>query len=766
MDEERTDRAARSTWARLRSRPPAWLIRLFVGLAGLAVLVGVLEWLEWPFLRRPVESALRHILEREVSIGPDFGVRFIGPLRLRSDLLVIGPAPGGPNLTDHRGQDRDLLRAADLRLALPYATLFALRDGTGKAGGDKDEPRRRPVIDRLEVSRLHATLVRSEDGRANWRFGPQDDREPTPLPEFGRLLMTGGEILVDDALSRLKLEAEVRTSEGTAAAMPPDAQASGLDISARGSYRGQVLSARLRSSGLLPIAESRPGLNSDSRSRAPAVPLRLEARLGSSALDFDGSGRDVLNLAALSGKFRLSGPSLAAVGDNVGVTLPTTTAFTMQGYAVKDGDIWTVDIAELSVGRSRLNGTFRYDPTRRVPKLTGKLGGARLSLPDLGPAVGASPRPRTAATAAAKAARAADNTPPRAAAKAATRPAASGPRVLPQREFDIPSLGAMDADVMVALDEFDLGTAQLEKMAPLQTHAVLENRVLTLRDLVARTSGGEVRGMLSLDARKATAIWRADLSWSGVRLERFVKLRNPAARDTTSDIASNSSPDTTPNTDRADRAKRPTRTEPAAPGYVSGLLGGRARVQGSGRSAAQMLATLDGEAQVWVRDGQISHLLVELTGLDIAEALGIFVRGDAQLPMHCAVAGLNVRAGKVWPEAAVIETSDTTLHVAGVVSLADERLDLVFKAQPKDQSPLTLRSPVFVEGTFADPEVRFDTGSIGMRLAAAAALAAATPLAALLALFDLGEPEKRVCQEAIQRMQRFPEPASGGRRKR
>lgn len=61
--------------------------------------------------------------------------------------------------------------------------------------------------------------------------------------------------------------------------------------------------------------------------------------------------------------------------------------------------------------------------------------------------------------------------------------------------------------------------------------------------------------------------------------------------------------------------------------------------------------------------------------------------------MRCAVAGLQVREGKVWPETAVIETSDSTLSVAGVISLADERLGLVFKAQPKDKSPLTLHSP-------------------------------------------------------------------------
>ncbi|MFZ2854574.1 MAG: AsmA-like C-terminal region-containing protein [Rhodocyclaceae bacterium] len=545
-------------------------MRLFACFAGFAILLGFLEWLEWPFLRAPVESTLRYALKREVSIGPNFGVRFIGPLRLRTDLLVIGPPPAGPTLPD--GQNRDLLRAAALRLALPYATLLALTAGQKRADSDEHDgsdsaPGKRLYIDALEVAHLDATLVRSGDGRANWRFPPEKkDTGPLLPPEFGRLAIGSGEILLDDALTRLKLAAAVRTYDD-------------------------------------------------------------------------------------------AGPSLAAVGDVIGVTLPSTAAFVMHGNAQKDGALWSANIRELSIGDSRLNGDFRYDPTRRVPELSGRLGGTRLALPDL-------------------------------------------------------------------------GTAQLEKLAPLKARVVLENRVLALKDIVAHSADGEVRGMLSLDARQPAPLWSADLHWSGVQLERFVKPRNPNARNG-------------------------VRAGAATPGYVSGSLGGRARLHGSGRSTARMLSSLDGEAQLWVRNGRISHLLVELTGLDIAEALGMLVRGDEMLPMQCAVAGLQVREGKVWPETAVIETSDSTLSVAGVISLADERLGLVFKAQPKDKSPLTLRSPLFIEGSFAKPEVRLDKASIGTRLAAAAALAVATPLASLLALVDLGEPEKQVCQEAIQRLRKL-----------
>jgi uncharacterized protein involved in outer membrane biogenesis len=292
----------------------------------------------------------------------------------------------------------------------------------------------------------------------------------------------------------------------------------------------------------------------------------------------------------------------------------------------------------------------------------------------------------------------------------------------------------MNADVNVDLKEFELGTSSLDTLAPLQAQVTLDDQVLRISDLAGRTADGHVRGNLSLDARRDIPLWNIDLRWSDIELERFVKPRNVIDSD-------------------------------AARGYVSGTLGGQARLHGRGRSTARMLASLDGEMQFWVREGKISHFLVEVIGLDVAQALGMAVRGDAMLPIQCAVTALDVRQGNAVPKVAVIETSDTTLTATGSVSLADEKLGLVFSAHPKDFSPMTLRSPLLIEGTFSNPDVRLDKTAIGTRLVAAAALAAVTPVAALLALIDLGDDEKTVCQNAFERVRRSsPNPPSEPRR--
>jgi uncharacterized protein involved in outer membrane biogenesis len=170
---------------------------------------------------------------------------------------------------------------------------------------------------------------------------------------------------------------------------------------------------------------------------------------------------------------------------------------------------------------------------------------------------------------------------------------------------------------------------------------------------------------------------------------------------------------------------------------------------------------------MWLHDAHISHLLIEASGIDIAESLGLVLSGDSTLPVRCAVARFAVKDGLVKPEVAVIDTADTTLAVTGSVSLAREQLALLVHARPHDMTPVALRGPLHIEGTFAHPELHLDRAEIGVRVAAAAALAAvAAPLASQLAFIDLGDPDKEVCQEALTRMQApLPRPAAKPARK-
>ncbi|MED5619009.1 AsmA family protein [Ideonella sp. BN130291] len=664
----------------LRAHPV--LTGLGLLLLTLVVAFALCEWRGWPFLRQPLQNTLSKRLDRDVQVGQEFDLHLLGALRVRSDSLHVGPprwAPQGPN-------DR-FFDAREVFLELPWSTLWNL--------AVTKEPR--PLqVSALEVGSFDAVLWRRADGHANWEFQLPKKKtdQPADLPEFDRLLVRNGRLSLDDAPTTLKLRAEASTSEGQAAGGE-----SGLQIKGDGHYREGDFNFTMRSNGVLPLIA---GKSAD----MPPVPITLQGKTPNGHVKFEGQARDIIHLEALTGSFRIGGTSLAKVGEPFGVTLPTTAPFESQGKLAKDGQVWKADIANFKVGSSQLAGEFAFDRRQAVPLLTGVLRGRNLDLKDLGPAFG-NPAPGTG------------------------NPAKPSGRVFPDREFDIPSLQQMNADVRVDLARADLHTALLEPLSPLRGRIRLQNGVLSVDQLVATTSGGEVQGRLALDGRQVKSPrWNGDLRIAGVRLEQWLRMRNKQAK-----------PETT-----SAMGKTPATT------YVSGSLGGRIQFTGSGRSVADMVSSLDGTIAAWVNDGRVSHLALEAAGIDIAQALGVLVRGDDSLPMQCAVTQFTARNGELHADVGLIDTEDTTMIINGDVSLAKEQLALVAHANPKDFSPIALRSPIHLEGSFSKPHVRLETKPIAMKAVAAVVLGAINPLAALIPLVDPGKKVAVGCQQALEHL--------------
>jgi uncharacterized protein involved in outer membrane biogenesis len=408
----------------------------------------------------------------------------------------------------------------------------------------------------------------------------------------------------------------------------------------------------------------------------PPVKLRVELSHGPERLAFAGTAASLLDARALDGQLQVRGRSLAAVGKPFGLTLPSTPDFELAGRLQHASGVWQLGRIKARIGESRLGGDFAFDTRPARSQLSGVLRGGPLRLADLGPAVGADKEP--------------------------SRPG----RVLPDRQLDIPSLNRMDARVAIALTQLDLGTKTLEPLAPVNASLVLEEGVLALNHLNAGIAGGEVAGQVRLDPRSGTPLWQANLGVRGMAVERWLK------------------PDAGPLTDSP----------------ITGRMQGDVNVQGRGTSVAALLGSLDGPVRLRIENGSVSHLLTEAVGLDIAQGLGLLFRGDKNLALHCARVDGRFQAGVLRPRTAIVDNKDSRIDLDGRVSLATESLDLRIVAQPKDFSPLTLRAPVRVQGTLADPRVALEGKKLAGRGIAAIALGTlATPAAALLAFVDPGE---------------------------
>ena len=687
-----------------------WPLATIAVLAALIVAILLCEAAGWPFLVGPVQRQLAKTLDRPVVFGDDpatpSGVRIglIGSVRVRADSLEIG-APAWSKAPH-------VLLGHDIRLELGYLNLWRVWRGG-------------PLhVKSLEAKDLDGILQRQADGSASWQFGTRkttdDSEKPSALPTFGSLRVGDGHVVYSDEVLPAAVDARFALSDGSratpaviagasgaasdsavsaptaaasdagiairaggAAGVPAPAERvslaegeSGLRLKATGQYRKLPLSVDLRTAGVLGfLAEGE---------QAQAQPLSLRATIGRADLSFDGSTTDPLHFAALKGKFSLAGPSLAAAGDPLGLTLPTTPPFKTSGWLAKETGLWKAVFDSADIGSSHLNGAFTYDTRRKVPLLSGRIGGTRLVLADLGPAVG---------------------TP---SASAAPTPAAASGRVIPDKKFDLPSLRVMDANVLARVDMFDPGTEVIEPLRPASVHLLLSDGVLTLADVEGVTAQGRLVGYLQLDGRGDKALWTADLRFLGVNLTQWLRLKRA----------------------------------PTQPPYVSGKMDALVKVKGEGRSTAEILGSLDGDIRIHLREAAISHLAIEAAGLDVAQALGIVFKGDEPLAIACNVADLDVSKGVAKPKVFVLNTDVTTVWIDGTVSLRDESVDLRAVVAPKNFSPLTLRTPVHLKGTLGSPKVSLEFGKLAGKAGAAALLALLNPLAAIIPFVDPGAKDK------------------------
>ena len=197
------------------------------------------------------------------------------------------------------------------------------------------------------------------------------------------------------------------------------------------------------------------------------------------------------------------------------------------------------------------------------------------------------------------------------------------------------------------------------------------------------------------------------------------------------------------------------------PNLAKGFIGGTAEFAGTGKSLRDMLATANGNLGIGMEGGQLSQLVVELIGLDIAESLGYLIAGDKPVPIRCVIADFKVDNGVMTPRAFVVDTDDTVVTGSGAINLRDESLQLELKPAPKDFSPLALRMPLKVGGTLKNPAFNVDAAGLLARGAAAVALVLVFPPAALIAFIEPGLGKDSQCAALLTDMAR----SSGDKRK-
>ncbi len=429
------------------------------------------------------------------------------------------------------------------------------------------------------------------------------------------------------------------------------------------------------------------------RTAGVRYPVDAEVTLGETKIRAKGSITDPADPSALDIELKLTGASMADLFPITGLLLPETPKFDTEGRVIGKLVPGKLDLRYQDftgkVGQSDIAGTLHYKQQDPRPSLSGSVVSKRLRLVDLGRLIGSG----------SKGDKPGDIKQPKG-------------RVLPVSPFKTDRWDKMDVDV-----RFDGKQIVRQEALPIDefaTHIRMHGGVLTLDPLRFGVAGGKLSGKVSIDGRDDPARGTMDLRAQGLNLAKLF----PKVGD--------------------------------APASI-GTLGASAKLEARGNSVAALLGTANGDISAVISRGAVSKFVLEAAGLNIANAALTKFFGDRQVKMNCLVAHMNVKQGIATPTVFTLDTEDATINVGGAINLQGERYDLTIRPETKGLRVLSLRSPLYVRGSFEHPDVGLDKRTVAMKAGAAAVLGAvAAPVAGLLALINPGEEEQSPCTHLLK----------------
>lgn len=423
-------------------------------------------------------------------------------------------------------------------------------------------------------------------------------------------------------------------------------------------------------------------------------PLKMTLQAGDTKAVIEGKVLDPFALKGLDIQLQLSGKNAAELFTLIGMALPPTPSYDVKGQLQYTQDKWQFTDFAGRMGNSDLRGSVTWDTERARPLLSGEFISNKLNFDDLGGFIGA--------------------TPDESKTRADIKREQNSPYIIPETPLDISRLSAMDADVTFT------GKKLISSSLPLDDFFMkvnLDNSLLKLDPVKFGTAQGDITAYMSVNARQEPVVIKGDFNFQRLKLkpifEKFAQSFNMK-------------------------------------NVTDGVLGGTAKLEGTGKSLRQMLSNANGTVGMGMEGGQISNLVVELLGLDVAQSLGFLMSGDKPTPIRCMIGDFNVKNGIMQVNRFVFDTKDSNIRGKGHINFRNEALDMTLQTEPKDATLVSLNSPIKVTGTLKEPKVNINPAKIAAKGAAAAAVATVVfPIVGLVAFVEPGLGKDSNCMALI-----------------
>lgn len=413
------------------------------------------------------------------------------------------------------------------------------------------------------------------------------------------------------------------------------------ELALKGKLEGQPLEVRFIGGSVLMLRETEQ-----------PYPLDLDVTFGGTKLKMKGTVQDPFKWTGANVDLTLSGPNLSQIYPLLGIPGPPTPPYTITGKLDREGTVWKFTRSKWRVGESDLTGEVTVDEGRKPQFLTAKLVSQKLVFEDLAPLVGATPARKT-------------NVSPKQAQTQAQLETTGD--LFPNVPLHVEKMRAMNMDV--TLDAKRVIAPPWLPVQALAFRVVIQDGNATVKPLTLSVmGGGTIAGEMGIDARTDDPKVKANLRATDIELKNFF---------------------------------RESRYFDATQGKIQGRLA----LAGNGRSLAHVMGSANGYMAFALGGGSVSSLMVSLAGLQIFDALVLYVTGDNRIPIKCAVGRLNFQQGNVAFDRTLLDTQKSILHVKGQLSLKSQALNAEVDADPKSFDLLDLHGAVMIQGKLRSPQV-------------------------------------------------------------
>jgi AsmA family protein len=323
------------------------------------------------------------------------------------------------------------------------------------------------VLPEVSVSQPKIVLEISEDGKRNWEFKKEEEKE-TKLPKIGKLTLDRGLAIFRDPKKKTEVTARIFTDQSE------DARQTPIRVMAEGTFTELGFKARVEGGSITILTDE-----------AAAYPFNAEAEIGTTRAKMDGTITNAAKLAKMDVNLDIGGDDLSALYPIVGIVFFPSPPYHISGKLLHRDKQWAMKGLSGNVGKSDLGGAILFETGGKRPMLRGDLVSKVLDLHDIQGFIGARSGPQPQDSPAEKEEK-----------KASIEEQKH--RLLPDQKFKVDRLRAMDADV-----KFRGETIRNQEFAVehIRAHLKVDDGLLTLDPADFAVAGGSIVSRLTVNAR-------------------------------------------------------------------------------------------------------------------------------------------------------------------------------------------------------------------------------------------------------------------------